>query len=74
MITAIIIISIVIILGAVFGLAFSLTGAIFAALLWIIKLPIALVIWIIGALCYCTIILIPAGMSLFHAGCAILAV
>ena len=72
MITAIVIISIVVILGAAFGLAFSLTGAVVAACLWLLKLPIVLVMWILGAACCCTILLIPVGLLLFKAGGALL--
>ena len=65
---------IVIVLGAVFSLAFSLTGALIGALLWMIKLPVVLAMWAIGAVLCCTIILIPVGLLLFKSGGIILAV
>ena len=72
MITAMIILSIVVVLGAAFGLAFSLTGAVLAACLWLLKLPIVIVMWILGAACCCTILLIPLGLLLFRTGSALL--
>ena len=72
MITILIIVGIAIVLGAVFGLAFYLTGAILLALLWMLKLPVALVLWVLGTVCCCTIILIPVGLILFRAGAGIL--
>lgn len=72
MITALIIISIVVIIGAVFGLAFQITGAVLMAILWMLKLPFVLAMWILGAACCCTIILIPAGLMLFKTGAVLL--
>ena len=72
MITALMIIGIVVIVGLAFGLAFSLTGAVLAACLWLLKLPIALAMWILGAACCCTILLIPLGLLLFKAGSVLL--
>ena len=74
MITILIIIGVVIILSAIFGLAFSLTGALIGALFWMLKLPVVLAMWIIGAVCCCTIILIPIGLLLFKSGSIMLAV
>ena len=68
MITILIIIGIAVVLEAVFGLAFHITGAILMALFWMLKLPIALVLWVLGAVCCCTVILIPVGLILFKAG------
>ena len=65
---------IIAVLGAVFGLAFSLTGALIGALLWMVKLPVVLVMWAIGAVLCCTIILIPVGLLLFKSGSIMLAV
>jgi len=72
MITLLILIGIAIVLGSVFGLAFHITGAILLALFWILKLPAALVLWALGAVCCCTVILIPIGLLLFKAGTGIL--
>ena len=74
MITILIIIGIVVVLGAVFGLAFSLTGALIGALFWMLKLPVVLVMWIVGAVLCSTIILIPVGLLLFRSGSIMLTV
>lgn len=74
MITFLIVLGVVIILGGAFGLAFSITGALLGALLWMVKLPVALAIWIVGGICCCTIILIPVGLLLFKTGSLLLAV
>jgi len=74
MITAMIIFGVILILGAVFGLAFKLTGAVLMACLWMLKLPVALALWIVGAVCCCTIILIPVGLLLFKTGSILLVV
>ena len=63
---------VIICLGAAFGIGFSITGALVLALLFVIKLPVALILWILGAVCCCTILLIPLGLILFRAGTAIL--
>ena len=68
MITILIILSIVMVLGAIFGLAFRITGAVLAACLWMLKLPLVIVMWVLGAACCCTIILIPVGLILFKTG------
>lgn len=73
MLTAFIVICIVVIIGALFGLAFQLTGAILLALLWMLKLPLVLAMWVLGAACCCTIILIPVGLFLFKTGSILLA-
>ena len=72
MITFLIVIGIVAILGAVFGLAFRITGAVLTAFFWMLKLPLVLVMWILGAACCCTILLIPVGLLLFRTGSMIL--
>lgn len=48
MFTALMIIGIIVIAGAVFGLAFRLTGAVLMAFFWMLKLPLVLVIWALG--------------------------
>ena len=66
MITAIICL---IIMTALFGVAFKLTGALLKAVLWLcIFLPIGLVLFGLGVVCCCTLILIPVGIMLFKAG------
>ena len=72
MITMLIIIGVVLLLGAVFGLAFSITGAVLTACFWVLKLPIVLVMWAIGVVCCCMILLIPLGLLLFKTGSAML--
>ena len=59
-------------LGTAFGIGFSITGALILTLLFVIKLPVALILWILGAVCCCTIILIPIGLILFKTGTVIL--
>lgn len=73
MFTVLLIVGIIVVLGAVFGLAFSVTGAVLMALLWMLKLPLVLVMWVLGAVCCCTILLIPLGLILFKAGGVLLA-
>ena len=63
---------IILCLGGAFGIGFWITGAIVLALLWVIKLPIAIVLWVLGGVCCCTIIGIPLGLILFRAGTAVL--
>ena len=56
-----------------FGGAYLITGAIFKAFIWLfILVPVALLLWAIGLVCCCTLILIPVGMKLFTAGCRVL--
>ena len=59
-------------LGVAFGIGFGITGAVLLALMWLIKLPIAIVLWVLAAACCCTVILIPAGLALFRAGRCVL--
>lgn len=57
------------ILSALFGLAFYLTGAIAAALLWLcVKLPLGIILTVLGAVLCCTLLLIPLGIPLLKAG------
>lgn len=61
------------ILSILFWVAFKITGAVFKACVWLfILLPIALVLWAIGIVCCCTILLIPVGRKLFGAGAKVL--
>lgn len=58
-----------IILAALFGIAFKLTGALLKACLWVVVcLPIGLVLLCLALICCCTLILIPIGIKLFQAG------
>lgn len=58
-----------VILTLLFGVAFKLTGALLKACLWLfIFLPIGLVLWCLGIVCCCTLILIPIGLWLFKTG------
>jgi len=63
---------IIICLGVAFGIGFSITGALVLALLFVIKLPVTLILWVLGAVCCCTILLIPLGLILFKTGSVIL--
>ena len=57
------------ILTALFGVAFKLTGVLLKAVLWLcIFLPMGLVLFGLGAVCCGTLILIPVGIMLFKAG------
>lgn len=61
------------ILSLLFGGAYVITGALFKALIWLcILVPIALLLWGLGIVCCCTLILIPVGLQLFKAGCRVL--
>lgn len=63
------------ILSLFFGCAYMITGALFKALIWLcILVPVALLLWSIGLVCCCTLILIPVGVRLFVAGCRVLMV
>ena len=72
MFTALLIISIIAVIGAVFGLAFRITGAVLAACFWMLKLPLVLILWVLGAVCCCTILLIPLGLLLLKTGSVLL--
>lgn len=55
------------ILSVLFWLGFKVTGALFAALLWLFfKLPLALCLICLGLLCFVTILFIPLGKGCFH--------
>lgn len=56
-------------LSLLFGLAWKLTGALLKACLWLFSLlPVGLVLWGIGIVCCCTILLIPLGIGIFKFG------
>lgn len=62
-----------IILSALFGLAFKITGALLKAILWLcIFLPVGLALLGLGIACCCTLILIPVGIILFKAGARVI--
>ncbi|MDO4493059.1 MAG: hypothetical protein Q4C53_04130 [Clostridia bacterium] len=59
----------VLFLGGALSLAFRLTGALIAALLWLfVKIPLALVFWVLGLALCCTLILIPLGLRCLGLG------
>ena len=56
-----------------FWLGFKLTGALLSALFWIfVLLPCAIVLWMLGIACFCTILLIPVGVKLVACGAKVL--
>ena len=57
------------VITGLFWLGFTITGAFLKAFVWLLLiLPITLIIWNLGLVCCCTIILIPLGVWLFKAG------
>lgn len=59
---------IMLLLSALFGVAFFFTGAIFSVLFYLlIKIPVAILLAGLGLVMCCTIILIPAGLAFFAA-------
>ena len=57
------------ILSGLFWVGLTITGAMLTAFVWLfIKLPVALLIWLLAIACCCTLILIPVGIKLFAAG------
>lgn len=60
---------VLLLLTIIFGIAFMITGALLKAIVWLcISLPIGLILFALGFVCCCTIILIPIGLKLFKAG------
>ena len=56
-----------------FWIGYKITGVFLKALIWLVILvPLALVLWGIGLVCCCTLILIPIGIKLFGAGLRLL--
>lgn len=56
-------------LSGLFALAFYLTGAIAAAMLWLcVKLPLGILLAVLGVVLCCTLLLIPLGIPLVKAG------
>lgn len=67
------IILVVVIVALLLGMAFTITGALLTAVLWIaVKIPIGLVLIVLGAIFCCTIILIPLGLGLIKGGVALI--
>lgn len=61
------------ILSLFFGGAYVITGALLKAIIWLcVLVPVALLLWGIGLICCCTLILIPVGLKLFSAGFRVL--
>lgn len=61
------------VLSMLFWIGFKITGVVFKASIWLfILLPVALVLWSLGLLLCCTLILIPIGKRLFGIGCKVL--
>ena len=60
-------------LCGLFSLAYHLTGALLAALVWLcLRLPLAMIVALIGILCCMTLLLIPVGLKLLRAAGRIL--
>ncbi len=61
------------VLSILFWIGFKITGAVFKASVWLfILLPVTIVLWSLGLLLCCTLILIPIGKRLFGIGCKVL--
>ncbi len=70
MIEAIVILAV---LALLFGIGYIVTGVILKALIWLgVLLPISILLFGLGIICCCTIILIPVGLKLFEAALHIL--
>ncbi|MDD3238760.1 MAG: hypothetical protein PHW47_01465 [Lachnospira sp.] len=68
MITLIILVLLAI-LALIFWIGFHIFGAALLVFGWMfIKIPIAFVVFILGLVCCCTLILIPIGFMLFKLG------
>ena len=56
-------------LSFTFWLGFKVTGALLKAFFWLfIIVPLVVLVWGIGLVCFCTILLIPVGVWLFKTG------
>ena len=57
------------IISLLVGMAFSITGALLTGLIWlIVKIPIGLILIVLGAVMCCTILLIPLGLGMIKGG------
>ncbi len=66
-------IMILLVISILFGVGFTITGALLRALLWLcICVPVAVFLVCLGIICCCTIILIPIGIRLFGAAISVL--
>lgn len=60
-------------LSILFGVAYRLTGALLAAVIWLgIKLPLAIMFFALGVVFCITLILIPIGIGCFKIGIRLL--
>lgn len=58
-----------IVISLLVGMAFSITGALLTGLIWlIVKIPIGLILIVLGAAMCCTILLIPLGFGMIKGG------
>lgn len=70
MITFVLVLSLICIL---LGLGFSIAGIVLGTVFWVaFKLPFAIICFVLGILCCCTLILIPLGIALFGLGIKVL--
>lgn len=54
-------------------IGFKVTGAVLIGAFWLfIKVPLALITFLIGIVCCCTLILIPVGLGLFKVSISLL--
>ena len=61
-------------LTALLWVGFKITGALLMACLWLfVLLPVALLLFVLGLVCCCTILLIPLGVWLLKTGVSVLA-
>ena len=61
------------VLTGLFWVGYHVTGAILKTIFWLcIRLPITIVLWALGLVFCCTLILIPVGLGLFRAGLGVL--
>ena len=61
------------ILTFLFWIGYKITGFFLKAFIWlIVLLPLTLILWAIGLVCCCTLILIPIGIKLFLTGLKVL--
>jgi len=53
-------------LTGLFWLGYHITGALLSAVIWLfIKLPLAIIVFCLGIVCWVTILLIPIGLKCF---------
>lgn len=60
---------ILLLLCVLFWIGFKITGVILGAIFWLtVELPVSLLLWSLGLVCCCTILLIPLGLKFFAWG------